>query len=1063
METNWRVPSELPDLRRVGLIALDNETKDDGLAADRGSGWATCQGHLCGVSVAYRAESDIVALYIPLRHPDTENFNPEQVYTWLKDHVASDLRFVTQNGLYDWGWLLAEAGIRMPPTERLEEIGALATMVDENRYQYGLDALCKWRGLPGKDESLLREGCAALGLITNKRKKFRPQNYIWQLPARYVGHYAEGDAVNTLRLYEDLDPIVDRENTRGAYRLECDLLPMVLEMRRRGVRIDVTAAERARDLLLAKRDTVLAEISDKLGTPVSMSELARNKWMAATFDREGIKYPCTDKGNPSFTGGQKGWMDRHPHWLPKLVREAHKYHMAGANFVEKYILDYVVNDRIHAEIHPHRSEANGTKSFRFSYSNPPLQLMSARDEELTPLIRGLFLPEENQVWAKPDASQQEFRFAVHYAAVHNVPKANIALQRYLDDPDTDFHAFAGQITGLDRKNAKNVNFAKIYGAGVRKFTAMIGKPVHEAKAIYDQYDRELPFLRMLSRIYQSIARRQGYILLYDGARRHFDKWAPGGTWEKGAGPCERVEAERRLADPDHPWFRRGQLYRADTHNALNALIQGSAARHTKLWMRAVWREGIVPLVQMHDALECSVSTREQAEMVAQLCVEAIKLKVPMRVDLKFGRNWGDAKHTWEDFHAMPEKSTISIAQPTEAEPPLQSQDGPSVAGNIEDAPIVDKGLPSAHQIDWSAALERDFPRATATLSAAAEAPSPAIKVPETAAPVTQTDPPPSSPRPIAEPSSAPASEPPPTSQINGAHVRVPKSEIVFVSLRDIVGGPLTQNKVLCPFHDDHTPSCHIYNDHFFCFVCEASGDAITWLMEVEGLTYPEAVDTLETFEPRAHPLEDTTKTLKLALTLWKQGQPIAGTLAEHYLTSRHIDVAQLPADVPLRFHPHCPFGRGKTYPCLLALFCDVETNVPAGILRTALTPDRGNRVERKALGLWQAPRAIKLWPAGESLVVGEGVETVLSAATRMTHDGAPLRPAWALGDAGRLATLPPIPGVKHFIALADNDEPGRAAARACAQTAADDGRTALLLTPTIEGRDFNDVVRGRAL
>src|SRR5262249_48167667 len=211
----------------------------------------------------------------------------------------------------------------------IEEIGALATMVDENRYQYGLDALCKWRGLRGKDESLLLEGCTTLGLTTNKREKFKPQNHIHQLPARFVGPYAEADAFRSLALFEDLTPILDRETTRAAYRLECDLLPMVLEMRLRGVRIDVAAAEHARDLLLLKRDAVLAEISSKLGTPVSMAELARHKWLAETFDSEGVKYPRTDKGNPSFTGGQKGWMDRHPHWLPKLVREASKYHMAA--------------------------------------------------------------------------------------------------------------------------------------------------------------------------------------------------------------------------------------------------------------------------------------------------------------------------------------------------------------------------------------------------------------------------------------------------------------------------------------------------------------------------------------------------------------------------------------------------------------------------------------------------------------------------------------------------------------------------------------------------------------
>jgi hypothetical protein len=610
--------------------------------------------------------------------------------------------------------------------------------------------------------------------------------------------------------------------------------------------------------------------------------------------------------------------------------------------------------------------------------------MSSRDEELTPLIRGLFLPEEGELWAKSDASQQEFRLAVHYAVAHNVRKADIALQRYFDDPDTDFHVFTGQMTGLERKDAKPVNFAKIYGAGVRKFAAMIGKPPHEATAIYEQYDRELPFLRALSQIYRSIARRQGYINLYDGARRHFNTWAPGGKWEKGAGPCERAEAERRLADPSHPWFGKGQLYRADTRNALNALIQGSAARHTKLWMRAVWREGIVPLLQMHDALECSVATREQAEMVARLCVDAINLKIPMRVDLKFGRNWGDAKHTWDELH----NAAVPTSEPTQPQ--------------LDNSP------------------------------------------------------------PISEPPTAPEPEPPPAPQINGVRAPVPASEIVFVSLRDIVPGPLVGNKVLCPFHDDHTPSCHIYHDHFFCFVCNASGDAITWLMETEGLTYDEAAAELENFEPRAHRPEDEKKTLRLALRLWEQAKPIADTLAEHYLTGRHIDVAQLPADVPLRFHSHCPIGN-NTYPCLLALFRDVETDTPAGILRTALTPDGRRRLDckKQALGRWNGYRAIKLWPAGEALVVAEGIETACAAGTRMTHEGAPLRPAWATGGSARLGTLPPIPGVKQLIVLTDNDEPGRAAARLCAERAADAGCMALLLTPAA-ANDFNDVVRKRA-
>src|SRR5262249_50692681 len=150
---------------------------------------------------------------------------------------------------------------------------AAATLVDENRHRYGLDALCEWRGFPGKDEALLREACKTLGLISNKRKKFKPQEYIWQLPARFVGPYAEADTTNTLAVFASFTPIRDQENTRGAYRLEVALLPMVLEMRRRGIRIDVTAAEQARGQLLAKRDAALTELSAKLGANVGMDEL----------------------------------------------------------------------------------------------------------------------------------------------------------------------------------------------------------------------------------------------------------------------------------------------------------------------------------------------------------------------------------------------------------------------------------------------------------------------------------------------------------------------------------------------------------------------------------------------------------------------------------------------------------------------------------------------------------------------------------------------------------------------------------------------------------------------
>jgi len=185
--SDWQPLPALPDLRRIGTMSLDVETKDGGLLTDHGPGWPWHDGYIAGVSVAYRAEGALNAHYFPIRHPDSQNFDPAQVFQWVRDHIAAGVRLVTQNGLYDFGWLYADAGISMPAGEQLEETQALATMVDENRHRYSLDALCAWRGLPGKDDALLREGCAALGLIPKGKKKFNPASYIGQLPARYVG------------------------------------------------------------------------------------------------------------------------------------------------------------------------------------------------------------------------------------------------------------------------------------------------------------------------------------------------------------------------------------------------------------------------------------------------------------------------------------------------------------------------------------------------------------------------------------------------------------------------------------------------------------------------------------------------------------------------------------------------------------------------------------------------------------------------------------------------------------------------------------------------------------
>lgn len=623
-DSAWTPPTELPDLRRHAILSVDVETKDGGLAGGRGPGWAFGDGHVIGVAVAWQGG----AIYVPIAHPDTQCFQKEQVAQWLKDIFSSHgIRVVTHHGSYDWGWMMHDFGIAFPA--HLDDTEALAMMVDENRFSYRLDDICKWRGIPGKDEALLRDAAATYGISYEKVK-----GNLWRLPARFVGPYAEQDGRATLDLRNNLLLEVEKERTRDAYELEMELVPTVYEMRRRGIRIDLDKCDVIKKQLIAKRDQAIKEIRDQTGHTYEMGDLRRTKILEALHDDHGIVYPRTAKtGQGSFTDA---WMEFHDHWLPKAVCQAQKMDAAASKFVQGFLINYAHKGRLHASINQFRGEDGGTRSHRFSYSDPPLQQMPARDEDMAAMIRGCFLSDEGMTWCAADYSQQEYRLIVHYAEQQKLPKAKEAAELYRNHPDTDFHKLVMDWTGLERKPAKNANFAKSYGAGVKKFADMIGQKEAAAAALFKLYDKEMPFVKALADKCARLADSRGYIKLIDGARCHFDLWEPA-KWEEGAVWGGRT---RELAEKTWPNQR---LRRAGTHKAMNRLIQGSAARQTKLAMRDCAREGLVPILQMHDELDFCVTTDEQCHRIRELMATAIDSKIPFQVDVEIGDNWGEAK------------------------------------------------------------------------------------------------------------------------------------------------------------------------------------------------------------------------------------------------------------------------------------------------------------------------------------------------------------------------------------------------------------------------------------
>ena len=279
--------------------------------------------------------------------------------------------------------------------------------------------------------------------------------------------------------------------------------------------------------------------------------------------------------------------------------------------------------------------------------------------------------------------------------------------------------------------------------------------------------------------------------------------------------------------------------------------------------------------------------------------------------------------------------------------------------------------------------------------------------------------------------------------------------------------PLTaDSKVACPFHEDPEPSCQIYPDHFHCFGCGEHGSRLDWLTRAEGMTVAEAVSTIKDWPstPASVPQNGGNDTEKLAFikSIWTSAQPLHGSMAERYLDeTRHVDVTKLPEDIhrSLRFHPNCVFGSGTYLPCLIALMRDPLSDAPIGIQRIALEERNGRieKIDRRMLG---HAGVVKLWPPGPQLVVGEGLETVLAAATRIPYAGAPLIPAWAALSSEKLASLPVIPGVERLILLVDNDsnQEGQQAAACATNGWRAQGRTVVPLVPGTPDTDFNDLV-----
>lgn len=662
--TDWKPPTEFPNLSGAKMIAVDTETRDTNIQCGPGnirSKSGLERSYMVGASIGV-GPRDGEQWYFPFDHTDidksdTGNMDRDQVIRFLKDNLASDVPKLGANLLYDLGWLATE-GIKVGG--KMYDVQNAEPLIDENARSYALSKLCAKYGTAGKDEQGMYDWQAnAFGGQATRRAQAKN---IWRTPARVVGPYAESDVREPFEVFEQQKKILEAEGLTDLFDMETRLVPLLHAMRERGVLVDLEHAREHLERLAGANSKALDILHEH-----NISEWANNS-IADYCKLNGVEYELTEAGNPSFPSK---WLEKQDDEVLRRVADARRLGKNTGTFIQGTVLNHSVNGRIHCSFNQLRGDNYGTVSGRFSSSNPNLQNIPSRDDELGPMIRGLFIPDPGEIWFSDDWSQIEYRLLVHYGVLSRMPSAIKAQAQYRDNPDMSFHKWVAELTGLEYKPAKNMNFGLVYGMGQAKMAADLGLTMEEIKPMFSTYHSTLPFIRKLRGDVAKRAERIGYIRTLLGRRRRFDMWEPS-DFDKAREnvPCGFLQAREQWVntnfqdlDEETIASRPGTgIKRAFSYKALNALVQGGAADIMKAAMVEIWDSGIcdvlgAPLLTVHDELGWSVpDTPEGHEAHA----EAVRIMnsdehykdqmitdggivVPLITDSESGPSWGAAK------------------------------------------------------------------------------------------------------------------------------------------------------------------------------------------------------------------------------------------------------------------------------------------------------------------------------------------------------------------------------------------------------------------------------------
>ena len=610
LHSNWTAPKTPPDLSYEKILAIDTETFDPNLIT-HGPGYRFNNGNICGISIATINRD----FYFPINHVGIGNCQFD-VFSWIREIFRGRnlQKVIFANAQYDLGWLHYHNITFNNKCSFIDVLITEALLNEEHQFKYSLDNVSKIHLGEGKDETLLNKAFNNFGL--------RGKQDISLLEAKYVGPYGEADARRTFDTYIKQKDHIANENLHLVWDLEMSLIPLIFKMHQQGVRVDESYGSKLLDDW-GKKQNLLCH-----NNQIDSEKIWSTDYLSAVLKKCGIKTPKTAKGNNSVTND---FLEFCNHPIAKIIWKIREYDRCSTYLREK-ILNSIYHERVYPQFIQITRGDEGTKTGRFSSRHPNFQQFPVRSRIISSYnIRKCFLPEEGEKWAKADYSSQEPRIQLHYALIKKYPGAKEAKKAF-EEGKKLYDLISPELPQLDYRQCKDVLLGISYGLQKKGMSHNLNIDISEADEILNVIHERLAFINLLANAASNTANNKGYVRTILGRKRRFDWWCYRNDSGKITGA---IKGEKAARDK----FPHKLVFRAFTHKAFNAIVQGTAADQTKQAMLNLFKVGAYIIAPVHDEINCSISSGDDGSLIKETMENAIPMKIPFKVDLTIGPTW----------------------------------------------------------------------------------------------------------------------------------------------------------------------------------------------------------------------------------------------------------------------------------------------------------------------------------------------------------------------------------------------------------------------------------------